>query len=192
MSESTRALLLELLTARKQQGGGIASQEVLARLAESDPRMGLLAQYLSSRDAVEAETNASEDDGGATEMEVEAAMESRQTEPAPAAPAGPSRQQRQRLLAELSELRERNDTLAAALGACYLCWGADPACPECAGKGGPGSAAPDAKLFQQIIVPAIKRLRSVSTANPRYRSKATPDHDNHVSIPVKGPSHERL
>ncbi|MEL7197794.1 MAG: hypothetical protein AAGL10_05700 [Pseudomonadota bacterium] len=53
-----------------------------------------------------------------------------------------------------------NDTLASALGACRYCWGGDDNCAACSGKGKPGSLMPDAQLFRELVVPAVKRVRS--------------------------------
>lgn len=71
---------------------------------------------------------------------------------------------------ELADLREVNDTLAAALGACRACWGGDDDCPECAGRGRAGSAVPDPALFRELVVPAVRRVRSLDrTARPASR-----------------------
>ena len=59
---------------------------------------------------------------------------------------------------ELADLREVNDTLAAALGACPACWGGDEECSDCEGYGHPGSSRPDPALFQQLVVPAVRRV----------------------------------
>lgn len=74
---------------------------------------------------------------------------------------------------ELKDLREVNDTVAAALGACPICWGGDGDCGECEGAGAPGSSAPDLKLFEELVTPAIRRVSSQRGARPdnprRYR-----------------------
>lgn len=62
---------------------------------------------------------------------------------------------------ELADLREVNDTVAAALGACRVCWGGDPGCPACAGQGRAGWRAPDRALFQELVVPAVRRVRAI-------------------------------
>ena len=61
---------------------------------------------------------------------------------------------------ELERFQEINDTLAAALGACEACWGDDPDCEACRGRGGPGSLPPDRALFERLVMPAVRRLRS--------------------------------
>jgi len=60
---------------------------------------------------------------------------------------------------ELSNLREGNDTLASALGACPICWGGDRGCEVCRGRGRPGYRPPDPALFNELVVPAIQRVR---------------------------------
>lgn len=69
---------------------------------------------------------------------------------------------------ELADLREVNDTVAAALGACRVCWGGDGACGECGGRGAPGSRRPDPVLFERLVVPAVRRLRTPKRAEPAW------------------------
>ncbi|MCW8934383.1 MAG: hypothetical protein OQK98_06640 [Gammaproteobacteria bacterium] len=66
---------------------------------------------------------------------------------------------------ELNDLRDVNDTLAAALGACPVCWGGDTGCEECQGKGYSGSARPDAQLFKELVLPAVRRMRAVNKSH---------------------------
>ena len=61
---------------------------------------------------------------------------------------------------ELEALHEVNDTVAAALGACRYCWGGDELCEECQGAGAPGSRMPDKALFQELVLPALKRVQA--------------------------------
>jgi|GEM_PF-3429196 len=74
---------------------------------------------------------------------------------------------------ELNDLRNVNDTLAAALGACPICWGGDDECHECEGEGYAGTYMPDVQLFNELVVPAIrrvrtkKRIRKMNPANKR-------------------------
>ena len=63
---------------------------------------------------------------------------------------------------ELSSLRDVNDTLASALGACCVCWGGDENCESCDGNGECGSEEPDRALFDELVLPAIRRLKNVS------------------------------
>lgn len=65
-----------------------------------------------------------------------------------------------RLRRELEGLREVNDTLAAALGACPGCWGGDEDCEACGGRGSAGSMPPDAELFEELVLPAVRRVRA--------------------------------
>lgn len=65
-----------------------------------------------------------------------------------------------RLRRELEGLREVNDTLAAALGACACCWGGDEDCEACDGRGKAGSMPPDAELFAELVLPAVRRMRA--------------------------------
>jgi len=66
---------------------------------------------------------------------------------------------RERSQQELEALYEVNDTVAAALGACRYCWGGDEDCKNCSGDGHPGSQLPDKALFQELVLPALKRMR---------------------------------
>ena len=61
---------------------------------------------------------------------------------------------------ELRDLRNVNDTLATALGACPYCWGGDSQCQECDGEGTSGAYEPDFRLFNELVMPAVRRIRS--------------------------------
>jgi len=71
---------------------------------------------------------------------------------------GPSSEVEQVDDSELESLREVNDTLALALGACPDCWGGDNHCSECNGDGSPGYSMPEASLFNELILPAVRRI----------------------------------
>ena len=71
---------------------------------------------------------------------------------------------------ELADLREANDTVAAALGACRYCWGGNPNCKECRGRGRSGSRAPDPDLFNELVMPAVRRARELRRAPTRRHS----------------------
>jgi len=69
---------------------------------------------------------------------------------------------------ELDALREMNDTLAAALGACPLCWGGEPAC-ACRGRGRAGARPPDPELFDELVMPAVRRVHALRRGMGRRR-----------------------
>jgi hypothetical protein len=71
------------------------------------------------------------------------------------------------LTQELADLREVNDTVAAALGACGACWGGNPGCPACGGHGQAGFAAPNPALFKELVVPAVRRVRTLGREGDR-------------------------
>jgi hypothetical protein len=71
-----------------------------------------------------------------------------------------------RVRQELADLREVNDTLAAALGACRACWGGDVRCPICGGDGRSGASPPDPRLFEALVVPAVRRMRARAHRSP--------------------------
>jgi len=73
---------------------------------------------------------------------------------------------------ELTDLREANDTVAAALGACRICWGGDSSCAVCHGQGCAGYRAPEAALFNELVLPAVRRVRALraeAAARPPIR-----------------------
>lgn len=61
--------------------------------------------------------------------------------------------------AGVEALADRVLLLAAALGACD-CWGEHADCPDCSGKGRPGWVPPDPQLYQELVVPAVRRAGS--------------------------------
>lgn len=169
MTEEMRSMLMEMLTNRSGLANGLNMQEVLSRMGQSGANADLIAQYLTKSQAVTTEDDAEvldvefeEDDDDTLSdfdepvlprepiiLQAEKATRSRVSEKLRAKIDG--------LMAELNEMRARNDTLAAALGACYLCWGANPTCQVCRGKGRPGAAIPDQKLFEQVVMPVVKK-----------------------------------
>jgi hypothetical protein len=72
--------------------------------------------------------------------------------------------------AELANLREANDTVAAALGACPYCWGGNAECAVCRGRGRSGYREPDPALFNELVMPAVQRVRSLKRSAARPRS----------------------
>lgn len=72
-----------------------------------------------------------------------------------------------RLKEELADLREVNDTVAAALGACHRCWGGNDDCDICQGWGRAGWRAPHPKLFNELVAPAVNRVRALKRKSKR-------------------------
>lgn len=70
----------------------------------------------------------------------------------------------------LSELEAADEELAHALGACIYCWGEDTQCRSCRGRGVPGSQEPDPILFKQLILPAVRRMK---TAELQQKNRAS-------------------
>lgn len=154
MATDTQALLMQLLAARNGLPSEMSEQDLLSQMGESDPRFNLLLKYFAQQKAAEAEE---EDETEETEIYPAEADAHAAAATGRARNGAQSLALVQEMAAELEQLRERSDTLAAALGACYLCWGADESCTYCYGKGRPGAALPDARLFHQLIVPAVRR-----------------------------------
>lgn len=61
--------------------------------------------------------------------------------------------------AEIRELRNRIALIAAALGRCDDCWGEDAGCMICGGRGSSGYFWPDRHSYQELVAPAVARLR---------------------------------
>src|SRR2546423_124293 len=59
---------------------------------------------------------------------------------------------------DLDDALDELDDFAKAVGACPRCWGEDNRCPVCHGKGYPGSFKIDMKLFEEIIMPALRQI----------------------------------
>lgn len=154
MATDTQSLLMQLMAARSGLSSEMSEQDLLSQMAEGDPRLNLLLKYFAQQRTAES---AEEDEPEEFEVYPADADELPQGAAHARANGETSHAVIHELAAELEQFRERNDTLAAALGACYLCWGTDEACAYCSGKGRPGAASPDARLFQQIIVPAVRR-----------------------------------
>ena len=111
--------------------------EAAASEAGADPRLGVLLQMMSARQATEA-------------------LGSDQAEPRRAKVARVKRRLHA-LQEEVAELRALSEDLAGALGACARCWGESRRCEDCGGDGSPGWMEPDARLFDELIAPAVER-----------------------------------
>jgi hypothetical protein len=131
--------LIEQLAA---SGGAAQPADLAGWLETQDPRTRAIAQLLATMRSADS---APSEDAQSAAVQAQAREE----------------RLRRRLHAmrdELEGLREVNDTLAAALGACHLCWGCELHCLHCGGSGTPGGMAPDRALFEQFILPAVRRL----------------------------------
>lgn len=159
MADAMREVL-ERLAVQNGVDPAASPDELMAQLAQDNPRLALLASLFARRRAEETR--------GADDVE----------EPpiAPDPPRAPDvrrlRRRLRRVAAEATQLREWNRALAGALGACDHCWGADMLCPRCRGAGEPGSYAPERPLFDRLVLPAVIRLRRQSVRPPTPASTA--------------------
>lgn len=161
MAPDIETLIQAMTSPGQAPGGGDPVQDMLAQLADTDPRARLLATLLARRRSPEPEPQPAA--GPALPTPDEARRAGR---------AGERRAAFRRLQQlihsmydELAELRARNEMLvdlARALGMCPLCLGRhDPHCPACAGRGDrSGFFVPDRTLFTRYVVPAVRRLRA--------------------------------
>jgi len=199
------ALLLQMLASRQRGAGntqitellarmngaaapdGQSTQDMLSQLAGTNPMLAALMQQMNAGSAGSGGQRALVDiEGEAVEVE------------ASAQPATPDfndaelcelRARTERLTEELNLMRERVDRCAAALGACGACWGADPACRACRGHGRPGFSKPDESLFDELVLPAMRTLRSFQ-ARPAPRSARPQLHATRQAI-VARPATDR-
>jgi hypothetical protein len=164
------AQLLELVVARQQgaenpaiqqlltrlrdgSGTGTNMQDMLAHFAQTNPLLGLLAQRRGVAGAEVLDAVTVDGEPGTAESSGHTGVTARDESDASAAHSDQS-------WADLSLYRERVDRCAAALGACGLCWGAEPACRACRGRGRPGFSLPDESLFQELVLPAVRMMRT--------------------------------
>jgi hypothetical protein len=169
-------VVMQMMMGGQPPGGMSAAQlpDVLATLAQQDPRMAPLVQHLQVRLAAR---------NNAVEAAVEEEMPISAPEPEIVEPVKESgRGQKLKTLAktmfaELQALRARNDILADALGACHLCWGADEACVYCAGQGQIGAYLIDPKVFEDVIGPATQQVtQRPPLAKPQTINKGEGNH----------------
>ena len=76
--------------------------------------------------------------------------------------------------AEIEVLRRRVALVAAALGRCDVCWGDDLACHFCQGRGSSGYFWPDRTSYEELIAPAVARVRETGRHTPAVE-RVTPD-----------------
>lgn len=160
MSDSNTATLLnQYLT-----GDANAASSPAALLADHpDPTVRLVAQLWSQNQAAAADASTAEDEqsvdaecrsiSAAEAAAIRAEADSRETR---------CRRRVARLQGELDQLRALSDTLALALGACHVCWGEDDECPACYGRGQVGAFVPQRELFDQYVLPALRRVRKTN------------------------------
>lgn len=127
---------------------------------ELAPQEEMILKFLSSLQDNEDNNDAQIIDGESVDIEYgyEESLDGRRAS---------NRSRFERLRAELADLREVNDTLAAALGACQYCWGGDEECAMCEGQGSAGWRMPHARLFEELVVPAIHRVRALKLESRR-------------------------
>jgi len=139
--------------------------DLLANLAQRDPRMAPLVQHLQARMAARENTS----ETVAQEESPIPAPEPEIIEPVKLMGRGERLQRLAKtMFVEVQALRSRNDMLADALGACHLCWGDDPTCVYCAGQGRIGAYLIDPKVFEDVIGPATQQvMQRPSLATPQ-------------------------
>lgn len=74
---------------------------------------------------------------------------------------------------ELAAAYELVDALAHATGACKRCFGQDSDCPKCSGRGRPGWSAPDRGMFEQFVLPAVRRIEAASGSPDSHSTTMT-------------------
>lgn len=157
MSDSAAsALMNQYLTA-----GANGASSPAALLAEHpDPTVRLVAQLWSQNQAAAEEASTAADEEPGAENASLSAAEAAAIRAEADRREARCRRRVARLQAELDQLRALSDTLALALGACHVCWGADDDCPACFGRGQVGAFVPDRELFDQYVLPALRRARN--------------------------------
>jgi hypothetical protein len=171
---STTDLIMQMMLGRMGQSGASVPNmsDMIANLAQRDPRMAPLVQQLQARlaerqPAVDQPGEESSIDTSDPEI-VQPPRHSEGEQPRRLSTA---------MLAEMSDLRARNDLLAEALGACHLCWGEDADCSYCAGDGCIGSFQIDTKVFRKVIGPAVKQvMQRPPQAKPEFIDKGEVTH----------------
>jgi hypothetical protein len=149
-----------------QSGGNLTSLLALLAQAPLAPEQRVLMELLQTlgSDGDEEDQEAPVTSAGPTVDEAPDDIPNDAADDADEAPEPPPDAGRFRR--ELADLREVNDTVAAALGACRVCWGGDVSCPLCGGRGHAGAAPPDPRLFEALVVPAVRRMRAREHRSP--------------------------
>lgn len=146
MTEAMHGALFEQVAARAGVAPGQAPADLLAQLAQQDPRMALLAGLLAQRNTEVSDADLDD-------------------EPAPGRRDDTVARVRRRvrdLCEQVSSLRARNDAFAAAVGACSVCWGENAGCLLCGGDGTAGSMPVDPDGFLRYVAPAVRNLTDPS------------------------------
>lgn len=154
---SSMSNVLQMMSGGMPGGMSAASlTDQLNEISRRDPRLAPIVQCLQQRLAARANI-----------IEAEP-VESEPAEPETAQIAEPSNHRlrdeklknlTRRMYAELQMLRTRNGMLAEALGACSQCWGDDRECDYCGGEGRIGSYLISARVFEQVVGPALEQIR---------------------------------
>jgi hypothetical protein len=76
------------------------------------------------------------------------------------------------LFVEIEALRHRLGYVAAALGRCDACWGEDPLCSSCHGEGSSGFFWPDRLGFEDLVAPAVARVRQTGRTDQAWMGPA--------------------
>jgi hypothetical protein len=168
--------VVNLLTRLRERSGDFsdsASQDLLAKLGQNNPMVGVLTRHMAEAKAntvrapvvIDADQESADSSGS---LSAEPASDAHSY--AASSAINELRDHAQNMFAELQILRQRSDDVAAALGACCLCWGHDANCRNCHGRGGPGFSLPDENQFGLVVLPAIRMINAHRTSfNPRFR-----------------------
>lgn len=140
--------LIDLL--QQQLTGGADLSDSIGKLAQSDPRLGQIAQFIAKREEqLQEELDRQELEEQQRQQEVQRLDGRRER-------ADALRHHVEEMAAELDTLRATLDEVAGALGACPSCWGEQPGCRWCRGRGRAGFMPPDPESFDRLVMPAVR------------------------------------
>jgi len=123
--------------------------KLVETMGDKNPKMKLLAEFIQRKKASELEVDLKEKQQSQNKLRT------------------------RKLKRNYKILLERNNLCASALGSCPYCWGTDVRC-RCRGEGIPGYFPPNKEDFDEIVVPALKRLGiSVSHEQKLTKNKNT-------------------